>query len=700
MEQHQQEERRRRRHRRWHLRRREREHRLGHQRQTGPERNHPEADPDPVHERVDRDRVGRRLRRGVVRRQHDVDVVAGRSPDRHLGGRLVFVLVEEPPRRQQLADHVAVLAHRDVAGDHLLLGVAGHPQRIVTDGELADLDGLARLQQRLLFLLEPLAREAKEHEHHPDVDDVAAVAPLRAGDQADHRGQDVGAGGALPHERAAHELLADRHGHERAEREADAAGPLAHAERRERRPGDERRHGRPQELMDHVRDRRLAPREQRTDAGQQQQHQADRQHPLVEERRADGQALPVHRLAQRREHRREQDEERGEEQDPVVGEERRLARHPGIELVARAQQRQPVDDEPEADGQNRHHEDGEHQRQLLVFAEGMDRLDDARAGHERAEDRQEERDDHQRDVPHPQHPAPLLDHHRVQERGRREPRQQAGVLDRIPAPEAAPPELLVGPQHPERQAERQEQPADHRPAADRAEPRVVQVPGHERRHAERIRDRHRDEPDVERRRMDRHVEVLEERVEPLPFDRRHRQERRERVVVHDHQEDEEHLRGGNGGDDPGNELAVALAVHVDGDRPEVGEQEHPEHDRAVETAPVRRDLVGQRLRHVRVVLDVLDRVVVRDEGVNQHGGGGGHQRGHQVERPDAAFDQAPRSPPRAGHGGRERIRGNDEAGEEEEGAKCGHGPSSCSRVPPGRPRTSTGTSPSRRPAPR
>ena len=117
----------------------------------------------------------------------------------------------------------------------------------------------------------------------------------------------------------------------------------------------------------------------------------------------------------------------------------------------------------------------------------------------------------------------------------------AGVLDRIPAPEPAPAELLVGPQHPERQAERQEQPADHRPAPHRAQPRVVQVPGDQRRHAERIRDRHRHEPDVERRRVDRHVEVLEERVQPLAVGRRLRQEGRERVVVHHHQEDEEHL---------------------------------------------------------------------------------------------------------------------------------------------------------------
>ena len=42
----------------------------------------------------------------------------------------------------------------------------------------------------------------------------------------------------------------------------------------------------------------------------------------------------------------------------------------------------------------------------------------------------------------------------------------------IPHPVAAPPELLVGPQHAERETEREEQPRHHRPAPDRAEPGV------------------------------------------------------------------------------------------------------------------------------------------------------------------------------------------------------------------------------------
>ena len=50
---------------------------------------------------------------------------------------------------------------------------------------------------------------------------------------------------------------------------------------------------------------------------------------------------------------------------------------------------------------------------------------------------------------------------------------------------------------------------------------------------------------------------------------------------------------------------MAIAVDVDGDRSEQREQEHPEHDRAVQPAPVRRQLVEERLRRVGVSLNGL-----------------------------------------------------------------------------------------------
>ena len=88
-----------------------------------------------------------------------------------------------------------------MTGDHLLLRVARHPQRIVADGERADRCLLPDLEQHLLFLLEALPGEPEEHQHDADVDDVAAVAAPRAADEPDHRRQDVGAGRLLAHVR-------------------------------------------------------------------------------------------------------------------------------------------------------------------------------------------------------------------------------------------------------------------------------------------------------------------------------------------------------------------------------------------------------------------------------------------------------------------------------------------------------------------
>ena len=102
-----------------------------------------------------------------------------------------------------------------------------------------------------------------------------------------------------------------------------------------------------------------------------------------------------------------------------------------------------------------------------AVAEGVDRLQDAGADEEGAEQRQREGGDDQAGVPDLQHPAPLLDHDRVQERGPRQPRHQRRVLDRVPGPVPAPSELGVGPARAEQEAEAEERPGDQREAAGR-----------------------------------------------------------------------------------------------------------------------------------------------------------------------------------------------------------------------------------------
>ncbi len=260
----------------------------------------------------------------------------------------------------------------------------------------------------------------------------------------------------------------------------------------------------------------------------------------------------------------------------------------------------------------------------------------------------------------------------MQEGGGGEPRQQTRVLDRIPAPEAAPAQFLVGPDHAEREAQRQEEPREHRPAAHGAEPRVVQVTGDQRGHPERERNGEADEAEVHGRRVDRHVEVLQQRIEPAAIGRRLRQEGVERVVVDDHQEEEEHLHRADERHDVRNQFAMPFPVHLHRHRAEQRQQEHPEHHRTVEPAPVGGDLVEDRLDAVGVALHVADGEIPRHERIDDDAGGHRHQRGDGVERADAAFNQPIVMAPRAGHGGGRRIGRGDKGEEQEERAQGRH----------------------------
>ena len=110
---------------------------------------------------------------------------------------------------------------------------------------------------------------------------------------------------------------------------------------------------------------------------------------------------------------------------------------------------------------------------------------------------------------------------------------------------------------------------------------------------------------------------------------------------------------------------MPLAVRAHRDGAEYREQEHPEHDRAVQTTPVRRHLVEQWLDRIRVAIDVRDRIVLGHEGMDDDGGGEGHQRRDEVEGTDAALGQPSRSSPGADDRRGRRVATHDERGEED-----------------------------------
>ena len=192
----------------------------------------------------------------------------------------------------------------------------------------ADLGLLAGCQQRRLLQLESAAGKAKEQQDDRDVDDVTAVAALVTPDQPDQGGQQIGPCGVLTDASTLPEFLGDCPDHESAESETQPRAPDPNPEGDGRSSDQQAAQNRKHELVAQIDERRLAPGQQRADAGENEHRQSDWDHPLVEERRPDGDALARHSLAERREHRGKQHEAGAEEQNPVVEQERGFTRQP------------------------------------------------------------------------------------------------------------------------------------------------------------------------------------------------------------------------------------------------------------------------------------------------------------------------------------------------------------------------------------
>ena len=105
---------------------------------------------------------------------------------------------------------------------------------------------------------------------------------------------------------------------------------------------------------------------------------------------------------------------------------------------------------------------------------------------------------------------------------------QRGVLDRIPSPVAAPAEHGVGPVHAEEDAAGEEEPGHHGPAAGDVDPLLAGIAHHERAEREGERNGEADIAEVEHRRMDDHLGILQERVEPVAVGRNRAGDQRER----------------------------------------------------------------------------------------------------------------------------------------------------------------------------
>ncbi len=151
--------------------------------------------------------------------------------------------------------------------------------------------------------------------------------------------------------------------------------------------------------------------------------------------------------------------------------------------------------------------------------------------------------------------------------GHHQPRHEGGVLDRVPRPVAAPSQDFVGPSRAEQIAEGKKEPREDRPAARGANPAVVERPVISARGAERERHARTDVAGVERRRMNRHPVVLQQRIQVLSV-ARHRCQQIERTRDEIQHPEKEHRDPRQHGKRIGRDLRITPAVLKCDDRGE------------------------------------------------------------------------------------------------------------------------------------
>ena len=498
-------------------------------------------------------------------------------------------------------------------------------------GDLApvDLGALPRPQLDFAVGLEAGGGGDADQQHdHADVDDVAAVTAPVAGDDRQQGRRHRAAGELAPGGGAAPELLREAGQREAGEDEERQRPGLAAgvAEQQQGDKGDGGDHKRQAEDALRRGPADPAPGEQRPDPGEEDDQDRQRRRVAVEPGRRQRGLVAGEQFRDQREEGAPEDDHGERDEQQVVDQEDGLARDQRVDSLLGAQVVEAGDDQR----RRAEHDDGDQAEDVGadgVVAEGMDRLQDAGADQERAQQRQREGGDDEAGVPDLQHPALLLDDDRVQEGGADQPRHQGGVLDRIPGPVAAPAELRVGPAGAEQEAEAEEGPGDQGEAAGGADPLGVDAAGDERADREGEGDREGDVPRVEHRWVDHHARVLQQRVEADAVGR-HGAQRREGVDFgrEQHQASEEggdahHHRGR-----PGDDLAQPVAGRVEGGAG--GDREHPgpEQQRALLARPHRRQLVEGRGLDGRVLGDEAEAEVVAGEGdLDDHDAAGEQQ---------------------------------------------------------------------------
>ena len=307
----------------------------------------------------------------------------------------------------------------------------------------------------------------------------------------------------------------------------------------------------------------------------------------------------------------------------------------------------------EQNNQSAEHDSEEQVERHGVVVEGMDRLDEARAGDERAEHDEDEREGGGEDGPTLHHVATTVHGEGVDHGDGDKPGEKRGVLDRVPAPIAAPTQADVSPHGTQADASGEEDEGEQGDALAELNPVLGGVVAHEGRDGIGERHSHAGIADEQRRRMDGHGPVLQQRVHAPGSCLTNKGAsglvnvgevgKNEGVVARAEQHDgDEEQKDGHDDDECNIGKALRVLVTTPGDIAGKGaDEESPGEKRAGTPCPQAGELVEPEERaRVGGVLggDVVQGDVVREEALDDDAAGQ-KQREHGHENADAAHAQ-------------------------------------------------------------
>ena len=619
--------------------------------------HHDTADPDPGNQRIEiNSRVPAAAFVRVLVADDDVEIGDPGGVDRGFGGGLILdriqALLGEQTRHLPAPlgdDELTPL--RGVVGALMLADV--EECEIVTPNR----DGIAPVHELdRLFLPGLRSNDAGEDEADAGVGEGHAVGPSRQ------------VAGPFPRfgQGQAEKLQPPGETHERAgdepRRDPDPQGRQGRGAGGQRPGRDRHRRGGGEgqlEAAENTGQVGAFPRHHRTDRGQYQKRHDQGTEGPVEIGGPDGNLVPAESVEEEGIHGAEKDRGARRRQQEIVDHQAAFPRYRGEQTApfhGRGADR--VEDQGSANHEDQEGEDENAARR--IGGEGMNRGKDSRADQEGPQQREGKGQDGEQDRPTLQGVAPFANDGRMQKRRAREPGHEGGVLDRIPEPEAAPAELVIGPPAAHGDADREEAPGGERPGPDPAGPGGVDPAFEQGRDGEREGHRKAHVTEIEEGRVISQPRVLKQGIQIAAVDRR-RVQPFEGIGGKHRKCQETYGDQGLDGKDAGPQGRRQIGPE-EADRQAIDrEDQDPQQERALVIAPHTRDLVHQRLRRVGILGHVGDAEVGHHVGVHEAaksdrdeeklGHARGPGQGHPVGVAAPGADQRQGS---LGHGDEER----------------------------------------------